>query len=129
MADASPRNIPAKTGPRDPTATTKQHTKPASSLNSTPKQGKPRTSDSTQRNASSSSQPQAQQGEVKVRLVGPGHDPDKNKAWMADMPILGPGMVPALSPPGAEVDWSEARKIMGTREKVNLVKGGSSPRR
>jgi len=103
--------------------------KPASSANSTPKQGKPRTSESTQRNVSSSSQPQAQQGKVKIRLVGPGHDPNKNKAWMGDMPILGPGMVPALSPPGAEVDWDEARERMGTGKKVKLVKGGSSPKR
>jgi hypothetical protein len=37
---------------------------------------------------------------VKEKLVGPGADPKKNRAWMGnELPVMGPGMVPAIGPP------------------------------
>ncbi|KAE8443994.1 hypothetical protein EG329_001123 [Mollisiaceae sp. DMI_Dod_QoI] len=40
-------------------------------------------------------------GQDNVRLIGPGADPSKNKAWMGDvagLPVWGPGMLPAMAP-------------------------------
>jgi hypothetical protein len=83
---------------------------------------------STSHSTQHKSAPQAD-GEDKVKLVGLGHGPSKNKAWMGDMPVLGPAMVPALAPPGAKIDWEEVRGKMNVEKKVKLVKGGGSPKR
>lgn len=42
----------------------------------------------------------ALQGQDHVKLVGPGADPSKNKAWIGDvkdLPLWGPGMLPAMA--------------------------------
>ncbi len=66
---------------------------------------------------------------MKIRFVGPGHNPSKNKKWMGGtVPVLGPGMVPALSPREArgEPRVLEAGRETGKEKKVKLVKGGAS---
>jgi hypothetical protein len=109
--------------PLEATSISMPHKKPASQAQSHAKH----------ESATSSSQYKQQnsnpEGKVKIRFVGPGHNPSKNKKWMGGtVPVLGPGMVPALSPREArgEPRVLEAGRETGKEKKVKLVKGGAS---
>ena len=59
------------------------------------------------------------------------HDPSKNKTWMGnEVPVLGPGMVPALSPLEAGiVPWVVKQGTAKEAGKAKLVKGGASAKK
>jgi hypothetical protein len=144
MADTSPkRTKTGRTGGHGPvalpeitTSISMQHKKPAQSSGTTPDQElartqKSTTSQSTKHKAAPVAQSQEQQGKIKVRLVGPGHDPSKNKAWMGnEVPVLGLGMVPALSLREAGiVPWVVKQGAAKEAGKAKLVKGGTSAKK
>jgi hypothetical protein len=53
-------------------------------------------------------------GKVEVKIVGPGSDPSKNRERMGDdVPVMGPGMLPAMGPPGQPSPVQQAGRLGG----------------
>ena len=61
-------------------------------------------------------QRQQKEGKGNEKMAGPGADPKNNKAWMGnEVPVMGPGMLPALGPPASPREIAARNKAAAKR--------------